>query len=620
MNRIACLAGLVALLLSASPTDAQSVWESEIVFGGADGRLVYVTDAEGNRIPDFSYAGYRAGTSPLPAVAMVATVSPTEGDDTESIQAALDAVGARQPDATGFRGAVELAPGTYEVRGTLSIRESGVVLRGAGDGEDPATSSILVRSGANQDPVVHVGRAEANVGDAILRRDGSRGEAAILDDVVPIGATSFRVDHPERFGVGDAVVVYHPATAEWLAAIDGGGTATDAPWAVGAIPIVFVRTIESIDGDILTVDAPTMTRLETRLSPSTVYHRDRLQVIEDVGVEDLRIDIQTDGPTSEAQARDAVVFGLVENAWATGVTALHFWHAGISVQNSRFVTVRGCQALEPHSVVDARKRYNFEAYKSQLILFEGNRATEARHSYVNNGETLDSGNVFLENVSEKAVAASEGHRRWGMGFLFDGHVEVGSPVALRLHLGNRGDWGTSHGWACVHCVAWNATMNGSVVAVEKPPTAQNYAIGVQGMVVDQGPFLKDTGAYIEGTDRPGLSPRSLYRAQLADRLVPAVGTEASPARGVRLFPPAPNPTTGTGFVDVELAASGKVKLAVVDVLGRTLAVLADAPVGAGRSRFALETHALPPATYLVRLTATVGGEMHTQVRQLVVSR
>ncbi|MEO0560033.1 MAG: T9SS type A sorting domain-containing protein [Bacteroidota bacterium] len=620
MYRCSPLLGLLALALFASPTLAQDVWESEIVFGDADGRLVYVTDDEGNRIPDFSYAGYARGEVDLPDVPTVETVTPIEGDDTAQIQAALDAVGAREPNANGFRGAVELAAGTFEVLGTLVLREHGVVLRGAGDGDDPATSSILVRRGANQDPVVFLGRREAAVGDAIILRDDSRGEAAILDDIVAIGARSFAVDHPERFAVGDDVVVHHPATAEWLAAVDGGGTATDDPWAVDAMPIVFVRTIEAIDGSTITVDAPMMTRLDKSLSPSTLYHRDRLQVVEEVGMESLRIDIETDGPMAEAQARNAVVFGLVENAWAQGVTALHFWHAGFSVQNSRYVTIRNCQALEPHSVVDATKRYNFEAFKSQLVLFEGNRATEARHSYVNNGETLDSGIVYLENTSEDASAASEGHRRWGMGLLFDGHVEVGSPLSLRIHLGNRGDFGTSHGWACAHCVAWNVTMNGSAVGVEKPPTAQNYAIGTQGVAADQGPFLRDTGAYIEGTNRSGLSPRSLYRAQLQARTNPVAAEPESPARGIDLSPPFPNPVDGAGFVDVELARPGAVELTVVDVLGRTVAVLADMQVAAGRSRFALDADPLAPGTYVVRLAATVGGEPFHTTRQLVVSR
>ena len=214
---------------------------------------------------------------------------------------------------------------------------------------------------------------------------------------------------------------------------------------------------------------------------------------------------------------------LVEDGWVQRVTARHFWRAGVRVENSRYVTVRDSRALAPHSVVDGGRRYNFMVEKSQLVLFQGNVASHGRHAYVGNGETLDSGIVFLDNVSEDAFTSSEAHRQWSMGFLYDHHTEVGSVGRethdRRIHLGNRGDYGTQHGWACANCVVWNAQMNGALVIVEKPPTAQNYAIGVQGAVSSRGPFLAST-PYIEGTNRADLSPRSLYLRQLADRLRP----------------------------------------------------------------------------------------------------
>ena len=53
---------------------------------------------------------------------------------TAAIQAAIDTVSARQPDRWGFRGAVLLAPGTFNVSATLHITTSGVVLAGSGSG------------------------------------------------------------------------------------------------------------------------------------------------------------------------------------------------------------------------------------------------------------------------------------------------------------------------------------------------------------------------------------------------------------------------------------------------------------------------------------------------------
>ena len=603
------------------PGAAAQAWESDIVYEGADGRLVYVSDEEGNRVPDFSYAGYRAGGVPLPDVPTRQTVAPGDGDDTAAIQAAIDAVSALAPGADGFRGAVQLAPGTYEVDGTITIRESGVVLRGAGDGDDPATSTVLRRLAQIQAPIILVGRAEAGSGEAIIRRDNTRSPATITDDVVPVGSRSFRVDRPERYAAGDPVVVFHPSTIAWLNAIDGGGTGDDPRWGVNSVSIGYAREVASIVDSLVTLDAPIFTTLDRSLSPSYLYLRDRTGVIEEVGVENLRIDIETTAPTSETQAKNAVVFELVEHGWVRGVTALHFWHAGVSVHNSRYVTVRGSRALEPHSIVTGERRYNFEVDQSQLVLFEDNLATYARHAYVGNGERLDSGIAFVGNASENAYTSSESHRRWGQGFLFDGHAERGAITPeRRVHLGNRGDYGTAHGWACVHCVAWNCDMESGAVVVEKPPTAQNYAIGTMGRATNDGPFTNDTDAYIEGTDRPGLAPQSLYRRQLQDRGI-VVSSEAPPAGGKTvLFPAAPNPTRGRARLGFSLETPAAVRLALYDVLGREVAVVADGAYGAGVHEARLDTAGLPAGLYLYRLTATGAGGTTQATRRLTVLR
>jgi pectin methylesterase-like acyl-CoA thioesterase len=74
----------------------------------------------------------------------VSSISPISGDNTAHIQKALDAVATRQPDANGFRGALVLKPGVYELRSTIQIKASGVVLRGSGDGSDRTQDTILV--------------------------------------------------------------------------------------------------------------------------------------------------------------------------------------------------------------------------------------------------------------------------------------------------------------------------------------------------------------------------------------------------------------------------------------------------------------------------------------------
>src|SRR5262249_47852219 len=69
---------------------------SQWVFYDASGKLhSKPLSDKGDRIMDYSYAGYRGGGVALPMVPAAQTVMPSGGDDTASIQAALDAVATR---------------------------------------------------------------------------------------------------------------------------------------------------------------------------------------------------------------------------------------------------------------------------------------------------------------------------------------------------------------------------------------------------------------------------------------------------------------------------------------------------------------------------------------------
>src|SRR5690242_14045640 len=76
------------------------------------GRLVYSPDERGNRVPDFSYSGYKGGDEAIPNLPVRVVVPWKKGDATVRIQAALDYVG-----GLSGGGAVLLEKGVYEVGG-----------------------------------------------------------------------------------------------------------------------------------------------------------------------------------------------------------------------------------------------------------------------------------------------------------------------------------------------------------------------------------------------------------------------------------------------------------------------------------------------------------------------
>ncbi len=85
---------------------------------------------------------------------------------------------------------------------------------------------------------------------------------------------------------------------------------------------------------------------------------------------------------------------------------------------------------------------------------------------------------------------------------------------------------------------------------------------------------------------------------------------------VALGPPYPNPSRGAVTVGVEVPSAGPVRVSVVDVLGREVAVLADGERDAGAHKVRVGAGSLAPGVYLVRLRA--GGE--TRVRSMTVVR
>src|SRR5947208_2447564 len=115
MRRLTCF-----LIASTLLAQARSEW----VFPGPDGKLHYKTDPRGNRIMDFSNAGYQGGGVRIPSPAAAVRLTPVPGDNTAQIQAAIEEAAKKAPAA------VVLGAGEYEVAGTIAINTSGIVLRG----------------------------------------------------------------------------------------------------------------------------------------------------------------------------------------------------------------------------------------------------------------------------------------------------------------------------------------------------------------------------------------------------------------------------------------------------------------------------------------------------------
>lgn len=509
-------------------------WQSALVKQANNGNLIYHPDEHGFILPDFSHAGYMGGGVEIPVVPTVKVIDPIEGDNTAHIQAAIDYVGTLPKGTDGYRGALQLNAGKYEVKGTLLVKYDGVVIRGVGQGADEAANTIIWASKNEQVApkrnVILMGNSTQVWG----RTQVSGTKTDITDQTVAVGSYTFTVANSAPFHTGDHIIIYHPCTEAWIEAVNKGGVPypdpsapsdADERWKTNQLPIVYNRYITRIDGNTITVDAPMFYTLNRSISQSYIYKANWNGTIYQVGIENLRVDIETNGGTDEAHAWQGIYFKSVENAWARNCTIRGFGQSGIITEACTRSTFESCSAIDPVAVVTGERMYNFNTYHySQLNLFKSNYASNGRHHYVSNGTSTTSGNVFLRCISDACNNVNEGHRQWTQGMLYDNHKEQNLVRDFVLGLYNRVAMGTGHGWSAVHSVLWNCDTGTSrgKIGLQKPPTAQNYAIGciaksITGKPVNASDFPL---GYVEGHNKTGLQPESLYEAQLAVRLNP----------------------------------------------------------------------------------------------------
>lgn len=478
------------------------------VFLDGEPRLVHVPDVASNRIPDFSSAGYMGGGVPIPDVPVRLTLNPAAGDNTTRIQQAINQVSAMPLDTNGFRGALLLTAGTYSITGQLSITASGVVLRGEGR---ETNGTILVAAGTSQ-------RALIVVGGTSNHSEVSNSRRNITNDFVPVGARRFNVDSASGLKVGDEVMIHRPSTAAWIDAIGMNAIPPRSDglpitqWAAGAYDLKYDRIITAIEGNTVTVDAPLVNSLEKQFGGGSIYRYTYSGRINQVGIENLRAVSEHAHSTDEDHSWECVLLRAVRNAWVRQVTGLHFSFSTVSIgANSKWVTVEDCALLDPVATVDGSRMYPFYIY-GQLALVQRCYARFARHDYSTSSKVCGP-NVFHDCSADNSYSDSGPHQRWATGTLYD-NVRVPN---YDLNVQNRLNYGSGHGWSGANHVVWNSTAKR--FAIQNPPTAQNWAIGLKGTKwVGAFPAYAQDGYWeSHGTN---VLPASLLAQQLQERLGP----------------------------------------------------------------------------------------------------
>jgi hypothetical protein len=529
---------IVAVLIVAVPIVAVPAHSRESkehwVSLDSSGRLIYRVLPQGDRIVDFSYAGYMGGGVSLPRLPAVQTVAPTGADDTAAIQRAIDQVSS-MPLKDGFRGAVLLAPGTFLCSAALNINTSGVVLRGSG----PLAGGTTLRlTGPPHVAIEVAGLVSGKEGIQVLNSAGPSSVAPgsvvpgsavpgsvahIVEAYVPSAAQSITLDDASSFAPGDTIRITRYTTPEWLHFMGMDRMARDSnaeTWVGNSISTL--RVVTARHGNELGLDVPltdSYDRKYLRPEGAEVVKVAISGRIEQVGIESLHILAPARSVAFTDPLFRAVTLNSLRDGWVRDVL-IDDTTEGIDVGgNASRITIEDVSFRHKTTITSPAKPADFMLGGTQLLML---RCASAGNDlfYVMTGARNQGPNVVLDSkfIGNGHV---QPHQRWATGLLVDNtQVPQGG-----IDMMNRGEMGTGHGWTMGWGVVWNSSA--ADLIIQNPPGAANWSIGTSGHELtapmkvygvsrrELGPDLPQ--GFIESPNHRVL-PESLYRAQLSERL------------------------------------------------------------------------------------------------------
>lgn len=491
-------------------------------------------DADGRFLHDFSYAGYHAGEAP-PVSPPGGTFDVTRyGADASGAKDTTSAVTAAIAAASSAGGGVVFFPaGTYRVDGTLDVRTSGVVLRGAG------TSSVLrFTNTAGMGNKAHLSFVGA------VRRDAPRklvADAANRDREIA-------VDDASDLAPGDDVAVGWTITDAFVA--DHGMTGVWTSFS-GRYEPFFRSKVVSVDTSArpnkVVLDAPLRYAVRVRdgagLQKESGYLRE-------VGLEHLAVSNATTWDKAWAQDHvNAIALRGVADAWvddvhsaaavgvsgATGMNAsdmraYHLASAGLLVEDAKRVSVLRSSMENPQNRGSGGNGYLFEVSRTNDVLFEDTVGRNGRHNFIQNWGFGNVGTVFLRCTSTGSemlsmirgkltpeASWSDHHHSLAMATLVDS-----CTFDDGFKSENRGSYSLGAGHTATEGVVWNAKGTGTITSKQY---GWGYVIGTHENLKVDADVESETGAgtaprdVVEGRGQGAtLWPASLYESQREKRL------------------------------------------------------------------------------------------------------
>lgn len=501
------LAAFIMLLFAVSAISQKPPKPVPPISLDKSGKLIYVSDSDNNRIPDFSYCGYYQSERLIPEVPVKIFVQAKEGDATNRIQSAIDYVSALPLNKDGYRGTVLLGKGNFDVCGSIKICTSGVILRGSGMGDG---GTVITGKGLDRETLI------------VFSGDSNKsfsGEVNVADKMVPVNAFTFNLES-NQLKVGDNIVIRRPGTKEWIDATGTeyfGGGISALGWKPGNLDIYWERKVVKINGNEITIDVPITTALDKKYGGATVCLQNRDGRIFNCGLENIQLISEYD----ETNLKDenhrwmAVTMENIENSWVRRVVFRHFAGSAVYALNtSKQITVEDCKSFDPVSEIGGYRRNTF-FNEGQLNLFQRIYAEYGFHDFAV-GQLAAGPNAFVQCHSLLPYSFSGAVDSWASGVLFDLVDIDGNALSYK----NRGQDGQGAGWSAANSVFWQCSA--AVIELPKPPTAQNWAFASWCQFQGDGSWTSSNNH---------INPRSLYYCQLNNRIKNSIDGLVMPVIG-----------------------------------------------------------------------------------------
>ncbi len=457
-----------------------------------NGKLRYMPDSLGNQIPDYSYCGYKLSETPIPEVPVKVVVPSTENDAAPVIQKAIDYISKLPLQENGFRGAILLKEGVFNLNGRLRITASGIVLRGSG------RNTILNAAGTDRETLIRVfGKHDIETEKA----------TKISSNYIPVNSTNIKVENTDGFQVGNTVLIHRPSTKEWIQKLkmeEYGGETGWLGWKPGERDIIWEREITGIEGNTIELNAPITASIDANYGGGEVSAISWPGRISNIGIENLTLqsEYNTENPKDEYHCWYAVTMENVQNAWVRQVHFKHFAGSAVALYETvSKVTVKDCISTEPVSEIAGQRRNTFFTM-GQQNLFLRCYAENGYHDFAT-GFCAAGPNAFVQCKSHLPYNFSGAIDSWATGVLFDIVNVDGDALSFK----NRGQDGQGAGWAAANSMFWQCSAGR--IECFQPPTAQNYAYGAWAQFAGNGLWY-EVNSHV--------NPRSLFFQQLAERL------------------------------------------------------------------------------------------------------